>query len=206
MFVFVEGLWHTGKSYFVNHVKGLSKITDDVLIPEDLRSLGTVRHSPYLVYPKAHSEVSQLFDRSPVTMKVLADDTLDIYQHELLKKEYWNQFYSEWLSVLKELNQKVVFIYFRPFYEYTSKLHEDILPYVLGYNKSNLSVDITKIDERKLMQVHEIMTQVINSLYKVLRPNFEYYQVEYRDTLEGIEVLKYLKFMPSLTARKGKHI
>ena len=113
--VFVEGLWHTGKSQFINSVQQIKKSTDKVYIADNLRDLGTVRHATYLLYPQVIKDKNHLYDRSPVTMKVLSDPKLGLYKDEFVNSGYWTQFYAEWIKSIGELNYNIVFIYFRPF-------------------------------------------------------------------------------------------
>ena len=49
-----------------------------------------------------------------------------------------------------------------------------------------------------MFKIHTMFSNEINSLYQTFRKKFEYYQVEYRDTNEAIDILRYENFMPSL--------
>jgi hypothetical protein len=196
--VFVEGLWHTGKSHFINRAKELSQSSDRVAIFDNLRSLGSVRHSSYLIYPQLIKNKNQMFDRSPVTLKVISNKELGLYYNELVTPEYWNIYYDEWINFLKTTNKKIIFIYFRPFHPYKNLLQEEILNYVIGYSKYHLMVDKRLITVNKLIETHELFCQEINNLYKELKSRFTFYQVEYQDTEEALDILKYEKFLPSL--------
>ena len=196
--VFVEGLWHTGKSHFIEKTKELSQTSDKVAIFNNLRSLGAVRHSSYLIYPQIIKNKNQMFDRSPVTLKVISNKNLGLYCNNLVTPEYWNIYYTEWLNYLKTCNKKIIFIYFRPFHHYKNLLQEEIINYVLGYSKRHLMIEKKYVTVDKLIETHNLFCHEINSLYKELKPKFTFYQVEYQDTEEALDILKYEKFLPSL--------
>ena len=196
--IFVEGLWSTGKSYFVNHVKSLLKAEDKVIIYDSvtLRDLESIRHSAYTIYPRVYKK-DMMFDRSPVTLRVISDRDIGIYKNPSVSPDYWERYYSEWVESLKELERDITFIYFRPF-DSMGHIHDDVLKYVINYKKSDLMIDLDKLDEKRLTWVHEKTCKEINTLYKNLKPNFDFYQVEFKDTQDAVEVLQYEQFLPSL--------
>jgi hypothetical protein len=198
--IFVEGLWNTGKSYFIESVKINSKLSDKVFIADNLRNLGSIRHAAYSLYPKLMPKQNILFDRSPVTMKVISNS--GFYTSEFIKNKYWDSYYNEWLSTLKELDSKIIFIYFRPFYENSNDIKEEILHHLKNYTKTELRINPESLTLLDLFNLHTEFSNTINSLYKEFKNKFTYYQVEYKDTKEAMDVLVYEAFMKSLGKEK----
>lgn len=198
--IFVEGLWHTGKSFFVSEVNKRKIYDDKVTVIDNLRDLGTVRHGAYIIYPNLIRNTNQIYDRSPVTMKVIADQNLGLYQDKLISSAYWLEYYNDWLKMLQASDYKISFIYFRPFEKSRNRLQKSILNYVKAYNKTQLLIDSNRVTKESLLKIHEMFTTEINSLYQILKPRFTFYQVEYQDTEEALDILRYEKFMPSLGA------
>lgn len=188
--VMVEGLWHTGKSYFLDHVKTISK-SSNLLVFDNLRSLGSVRHSAYLIYPSLYSDKNQIYDRSPITLKVLSS-LGRAYKHESISPTYWEKFYSEWENQIESNNTQVSVIYFRPFELPSRKIQSSILDYVKSYDKPDLLVDPSYFSESSLNYIHDLFMSEIVKLTSKYKPKFSYHQVEYRDANEAVDILKYL--------------
>jgi len=185
--VYVEGLWNTGKSFFLERVK--SKKPHDFFIFDNLRDLGSVRHCAYLLFPKIYSSRVLVFDRSPVTLKVLADQDLGLYTHEDICPGYWHRFYDEWLGVLRKSERFIVFIYFRPFFPYTDLPQSQIVDFVKSYPKNDLMIDSRRFNVDSMLRIHELFCHHINSLYRECRSRFEFIQVEYKDAKFAEEIL-----------------
>jgi hypothetical protein len=196
--VFVEGLWHTGKSHLVQHINETKTPKDNIAVVDNLRNLGTVRHGAYIIYPSLIKNKNHIYDRSPVTMKVISDPQLGLYCNDLISANYWVKYYEEWLKLLQESDYKVTFIYFRPFEQNTYKFQTPILNFVKAYNKTQLLIDNRNLTEDTLIKIHEMFLNRISTLYKHLKSRFDFYQVEYRDEEEALNVLRYEKFMLSL--------
>lgn len=196
--VYVEGLWHTGKSFFLDYVRNLCKPSDNVLVFDNLRSLKSVRHAAYTIYPRVYSQSNLLFDRSPVTLKVISNPSLRSYYHESIDYSYWVKFYDEWKDFLVSSKNRVSFIYFRPFETGSSLIKREIVDYLLKYSKSDLMVDPLFINEKFLYEIHNLFLREISKLYPLLKPRFDFYQVDYRDSNEALDIIKYIQFIPSL--------
>lgn len=182
--IFVEGLWGTGKSYFLrNYAKS---ITDtNTLLFDNLRDYGTVRHAAYVIHPNVYKTQNLIFDRSPVTLKVLANSDLDLYTHPTIRRSYWDDFYDDWLNVLREQSGYITFIYFKPFDIY-GYLAESVIKRVLEYDKPNLMINIKKFREIFLHKIHELYILEVEYLSRLMFEcnkslKVQLYPVEFRD-------------------------
>lgn len=192
--IFVEGLWHTGKSYFLDRLQDLHfPKKRDLRITTDIRDLKTVRHAAYLLYPEVYPEFDLIFDRSPVTLKSISNSQLGIYDNFYINPPYWEEFYNQWISemtsLVEEEDNKIIFIYFRPFTK-EFKIPDEILNYVKSYDKPFLMVNQNLISEQKLIGLHDIFMVELMNLYSVFKDKFKLYSIEYRDTDSAFKILQ----------------
>jgi hypothetical protein len=188
--VFVEGLWHTGKSYFLNKLKEITVDDEQLVIHDKPRKYVTVRHAAYLFYPLIYQH-NQVFDRSPITTRAISDKNLGIYSSERLSPQYWNEFFSEWVQALKESKHNIIVLYFRPFNSGEVQVFSSIEKHVQSYPKDYLLVDPVLCTAKKLTALHNVYTQIILELKREFKKKFQYYQVEFRDTEDALDALRY---------------
>lgn len=186
--VYVEGLWGTGKSYFLNKLKETKK-NKNLLVHDDLRKLNSMRHASYVMYPTIIDSKYQVFDRSPITLKAISDPSFKFYDGREVPSTYWNAYYKEWIKYLKESEFRIIFMYFRPFTQNIISL--DVLNAVKNYDKDRLMVDPIKINMVELEKLHNLYIEIILESYKELKPKSDYYGIEFKDTESAIETLKY---------------
>jgi hypothetical protein len=188
--VFVEGLWHTGKSFFLNKVKEVATEEDRLVVHDVPRRFLTVRHAMYLYYPLIYRQ-NQVFDRSPITTKALSDPNLGIYSSDRITPKYWNEFYQEWVAAIKESQHNVIVLYFRPFNSGEVQVFSSIEKYVQRYPKDYLLVDPRACTAKRLTALHETYVKLLLELKRGIRKKFQYYQIEFRDTEDALEALRY---------------
>lgn len=187
--VFVEGLWRTGKTNFVRHLKQIQGDKPDFLVHDDLNRFRLVSHAPYLIYPSLFIE-NQLFDGSPIGLKAIADPSLGIYKHAYVNAEYWDAFFRDWFDMLIATRLRVIVIYFRPFHGGERLAYSGIQQYLMRAAESDLMVDPSKCSLRTLTDLHEVYVQIILKLKKRLRKEMQFYHAEYSDMDDALDALK----------------
>lgn len=191
--VFVEGLWHTGKSHFLNQLQSIRQPENENLrITTDIRDLGTIRHAAYSLYPEVYPNFDLVFDRSPVTLKSISNPNLGIYDNYYVNSSYWEEFYNQWVSEMSSLieeDNRILFIYFKPFTK-ELKISNEIVNYIKNYDKSFLMVDKNLITEQKLIELHHIFMVELLNLHHIFKDKFKRYFVEYRDTESALNIMK----------------
>lgn len=188
--VFVEGLWHTGKSYFLNKLRQEATEEDKLIIHDEPRRYPTVRHAMYLYYPLIYQQ-NQVFDRSPVTTRSLSDQRLGIYLSDRLSSQYWEEHYRDWILALKDSKHKVLVLYFRPFNSGEREVFSSIENYIQNYPKDYSLVNPALCTAKKLTQLHEVYLGLLLDLKREFKKKFQYYQIEFRDTPDALEALRY---------------
>lgn len=195
--VFIEGLWHTGKSYFLEYLQSIKTPKDEhVRITTDIRELGTIRHAAYSLYPEIYPEFDLIFDRSPVTLKSISNSKLGIYDNLYINPIYWESFYSQWVKEMSSLtleDTKIIFLYFNPFNK-NRKIAKEIISYIRNYNKPFLMIKKKLITEQKLIELHDIFIEELLNLHSSFL-GFKIYPIEYRDKESAIEILKKEKIL-----------
>lgn len=183
--VFIEGLWATGKSYFLKEYEQ-SYNSSDTLIFRNLRDYGTVRHAAYVIHPDIYKTQNLVFDRSPVTLKVLANSDLNLYTHSTISRDFWGEFYEDWINVLRSQDDIVTFIYFKPFDSY-GLISESVIKRVTDYPKSNLMINMKKFRSSLLNFMHELYILEIEQLSRFVK--VQLFPVEYQDSICATSVL-----------------
>jgi hypothetical protein len=188
--VFVEGLWHTGKSYFITRLKEEARNDDSVLIHDAPRRFLTVRHAMYLYYPLIFNQ-NQVFDRSPITTRAISDQRLGIYESNKLTEAYWSEFYNDWVNAMYSCRHSIVVLYFRPFNSGEVQVFSSIENYIQNYPKDYSLVNPIECTAKRLTQLHEVYMDLILGLKKKMKKKFQFYQVEFRDTNDALDILRY---------------
>jgi hypothetical protein len=187
--VYVEGLWGTGKSHFLSELKKVVN-PKKVKVHDDLRKLNSMRHASYIIYPTAVDSKYQIFDRSPITLKVISNPSLNLYDGREVPSDYWNAYYDEWVTYLKSSLFKTVILYFRPFTE-GKNISLEILDKVKTYDKDRLLINPNRVTLPSLEKLHNLYMETVLETYNTLKPRSMYYGVDFKDADEAIEILRY---------------
>ena len=192
--VFTEGLWRTGKSHFVRHLKEIQADKAAFLVHDNLNNFKSAAHGPFLIYPSLFHE-NQVFDGSPIGLKAIADPSLGIYKHAYFNAAYWEAFYRDWIDILKETGDRIIIIYFRPFHSGEQLAFSGIQKYLLESVGSDLMVDVSRCSQRTLTDLHDVYLEIILKLKKKLRRGMQLYQVEYQDADDAVDALRHERFL-----------
>lgn len=194
--VFIEGLWGVGKSYFLREYEILLSNSTDTLLFRNLRDYGSVRHAAYVILPDVYKTQNLIFDRSPITLSVLASPDINLYSHPTIDVNYWSEFYLDWLNVLKNQEAQITFLYFKPFDIY-GLMSESIVRRISAYPKSNLLVNMKKFKESSLLKMHELYIIEIERLSYLLYEKsktvkVQLFPVEYQDAECATRILNFI--------------
>jgi hypothetical protein len=185
--IFIEGLWHTGKSHFLSLARGQVD-PKHTLIHDNLREFGSVRHASFHIFPKIYSDYNQIFDRSPITLKAIADPIFGLYNYKDVLASYWDKYFNEWIEGLKQLEYNISVIYFLPF-SHDNTISDEIIEHIRLYPKNRLLIKGDDISQRDLVRLNDIYLTCIDIMSKNLGSRFYQYQVDYRNSESASQIL-----------------
>jgi hypothetical protein len=188
--VFVEGLWRTGKSYLVKHLRTMHAEKDGLLVHEGLEIPRSARHAPYLIIPSLFNQ-NHVFDGSPIGLKAISDPSVGLYNYPDISPEYWDDFFRDWLRMLKEGRHRVIVIYFRPFSGGELTAFSGIQQYAQKSRGTELMVHGRKCSLKRLGALHNRYVEIITSMKQQLGRAMEYYHVEYQDIDDAMDALQH---------------
>jgi hypothetical protein len=188
--VFLEGLWQTGAAQLMNRLKSIQSGNNAFLIHDNLGVFGHARHAPYVIYPLLFRE-NQVFHGSPIGLKAVSRPSLGIYNRPEISPLYWDEFYRDWIRILKESGHRVIVIYFRPFNSGEVNAFSGIQISLTQEPKEELMVDVQKCSVKKLTELHDLYVGIILEVKRELKKSMQYYQIEYRDVEDAVEALRY---------------
>lgn len=190
--IYVEGLWSTGKSYFVSTVKNLND-NDSLLIHDSSGDFGIVKWAQYEMFPLIFKNNDHLFDQSPITLKIISDLKLGIYNYSYITPDYWKLFYQEWITVLKNSKFNVIFLYFRLPVD-DNQNYRGVINHVNAYSNT-LLINPRKVSPKILETMNTLSLNSILEVMNELKSRCRYYQVDYQDTEAAIKTLSYEKLL-----------